>query len=219
MPDNMIVRDRAEGRAEGTFSTAVPLSFKAFRIVRGERVQAGVTNVSLDELTPGEVVVRSAYAGLNYKDALATTDHGNVIRHFPRVGGSDVTGVVVASSDSRFRPGDAVMAYAGGLGVDEDGGFSEYVRLRAERVMPVPSGLNLLEAAALGVAGFTAALAIHLLQENGLKPEPAASWSTAQPAAWEAWQWLCSAGSGIASRQCPARRITMTCYGASVPQK
>ncbi|UIF89678.1 acryloyl-CoA reductase [Cupriavidus sp. UYPR2.512] len=161
----------ATGHSAYHAATAVPPSFKAFRICRGERVRAGIANVSLDELTPGEVVLRSAYAGLNYKDALATTDHGNVIRHFPRVGGSDVTGVVVDSTDPRFRPGDAVMAYAGGLGVDEDGGFSEYVRLRAARVMPVPDGLDLLEAATLGVAGFTAALAVHLLQESGMRPE------------------------------------------------
>ncbi|WP_244119291.1 alcohol dehydrogenase catalytic domain-containing protein [Burkholderia gladioli] len=126
--------------------------------------------MSLDDLTPGDVVVRTAYAGLNYKDALATTNHGKVIRHFPRIGGSDLAGLVVSSGDPRFRPGDAVMAYAGGLGVDEDGGFSEYVRLQASRAKPVPANLSLLEAAALGVAGATAALAINLLEESGLKP-------------------------------------------------
>ncbi len=151
-------------------SATVPPVFKAYRITRGDKVAASVANVSLNDLTPGEVVVRSAFAGLNYKDALATTDHGNVIRHFPRIGGSDVAGVVVASDDPRFRPGDAVMAYARGLGVEEDGGFSEYVRLRADRTLALPAGLTLFDAAALGVAGYTAALAVHLLEENGLTP-------------------------------------------------
>jgi acrylyl-CoA reductase (NADPH) len=151
-------------------NTSIPPSFKAWRITHNQRVEAAVADVSLDDLTPGDVVVRTAYAGLNYKDALATTNHGKVIRHFPRIGGSDLAGVVISSADPRFAPGDAVMAYAGGLGVDEDGGFSEYVRLRASRVRSVPANLSLLEAAALGVAGTTAALAIHLLEENGLRP-------------------------------------------------
>lgn len=152
-------------------NTAVPPSFKAWRITHGQQVEAAVANVSLEDLTPGEVVVRTCYAGLNYKDALATTNHGKVIRHFPRIGGSDLAGLVVWSEDPRFAPGDAVMAYAGGLGVDEDGGFSEYVRLKSSRVKPVPANLSLLEAAALGVAGATAGLAIHLLEESGLRPD------------------------------------------------
>lgn len=159
-----------QASAGANAAAAVPASFRAYQISRGDRVSAAITDVSLDTLTPGEVVVRSAYAGLNYKDALATTDQGKVIRHFPRIGGSDVSGVVVASDDVRFRPGDAVMAYARGLGVDEDGGFSQYVRLRAEHTLPLPNGLDLLEATALGVAGYTAALAVHLLLESGLEP-------------------------------------------------
>lgn len=125
-------------------NTAVPPSFKAWRIMHDQQVEAAVADLSLEDLTPGEVVVRTDYAGLNYKDALATTNHRKVIRHFPRIGGSDLAGLVVWSEDPRFAPGDAVMAYAGGLGVDEDGGFSEYVRLKSSRVKPVPANLSLL---------------------------------------------------------------------------
>jgi len=148
-----------------------PSTFKAFRITRTDRVESGLTQASLDQLSPGDVVIRTAYAGINYKDALATTEHGKVIRQFPRIGGSDASGWVVHSTHPAFKAGDPVVVYARGLGVDHDGGFAEYMRVPGDWLLPLPSGLTLLEAAALGIAGFTAALAVHLLQENGVRPE------------------------------------------------
>lgn len=146
-----------------------PSRFCAYRVEKNEAVKAGFVTLAIDDLSPGEVVVRTAWAGLNYKDALAAGPEGRVISRYPRVGGSDFSGVVVSSTDSRFREGDQVMAYAAGLGVDRDGGFSQYVRASADTLLHVPQGLSLLDAASLGVAGFTAALAVHLLQEAGLR--------------------------------------------------
>lgn len=155
---------------------SAPTRFRAFRIHRGERVLGKIDSLTLDDLSPGGIVIRARYAGLNYKDALATTEHGGVIRNFPRVGGSDVSGHVLSSDDPRWRPGDAVLAYAQGLGVDHDGGFSEYVRVRPDQLVALPPELDLLASASLGVAGFTAALAVHLLQDNGLRPGQGDVW-------------------------------------------
>lgn len=157
-------------QSDGPNPRVVPPRFKAFRITKEAKVESSVTNVALDDLTPGEVVVRTAFAGLNYKDALATTDHGRVIRKFPRIGGIDLTGVVISSTDSKLRPGDQVMALGHGLGVDEDGGFSEYARLRATQTLALPKGLTAYEASIIGVAGYTAALCIHLLEEARVTP-------------------------------------------------
>ncbi|EFV86237.1 zinc-binding dehydrogenase [Achromobacter xylosoxidans C54] len=127
--------------------------------------------MTLADLSPGDVVIRTAYAGVNYKDALATTEHGNVIRKFPRVAGSDASGWIVASEDPRFREGDEVAVLGRGFGVDHDGGFSEYVRVPADWVIRLPNGFALRDAATLGIAGYTAALAVHLLLEAGCQPE------------------------------------------------
>lgn len=143
--------------------------FWAFRVEKKDSVSSGFVRLSIDDLSPGDVVVKTAWAGLNYKDALAAGPDGCVINCYPRIGGSDFSGTVVSSSDLRFAEGDRVMAYAAGLGVERDGGFSQYVRVPANTLLPVPTTLSLLDAAALGVAGFTAALAIHLLEEAGLK--------------------------------------------------
>ena len=86
-------------------TAAAPARFRAFRVHRGERVQGKIDSLSLDDLSPGGIVIRARYAGLNYKDALATTEHGDVIRNFPRVGGSDVSGHVLSSDDPRWRAG------------------------------------------------------------------------------------------------------------------
>ncbi len=146
-----------------------PRRFRAFRVEKQERISAAFVELELDDLSPGEVVVRTAFAGLNYKDALAASPEGRVISRFPRVAGSDFSGTVVSSTDARFAAGERVMAYAAGLGVERDGGFSEYVRVPAASLLRVPAELSLLDAAALGVAGFTAALAVHLLEEAGLR--------------------------------------------------
>jgi NADPH2:quinone reductase len=146
-------------------------SFGAYRIIE-ENGQSGgqFTRLTLDDLDPGDVVIRSHYSSVNYKDALAATGTGKVIRRFPCVGGIDVSGVVVSSSDARFQAGDEVVATSYGMGVSHDGGFAEYVRLPADWVVPLPQGLTLFEAMALGTAGFTAALSIHRMEQNGLTP-------------------------------------------------
>ncbi len=145
--------------------------FDAFQINRSDTVTSELRRVKLDDLSTGEIVVRTAFAGVNYKDALATSDYGNVIRCFPRIGGSDGAGWVVASADPSFKEGDEVVVYGGGFGVDHDGAFSEYFRVLTDWVSKLPDNMTLLEAAALGIAGFTAALAVHLLEEAGIRPD------------------------------------------------
>lgn len=147
-------------------------SFQAIRVQQGPggrfaRIQA----VTLDELTPGEVVIRVAYSCLNYKDALAVTGKGSIARGYPRTAGIDLAGVVETSSDPAYRPGDRVLATGAGLGESLDGGLAERARLPAAAVLPLPKGLSFLEAMALGTAGFTAALALRRLLENQQTPE------------------------------------------------
>lgn len=148
----------------------VPERFRALRIdCLANVVKAELRELGLGDLSNGDVIVRTAYAGLNYKDALATDPNRTVIPKYPRIGGGDFSGCVVASSNSKFAVGDEVLAYGNGIGVDVDGGFSEIVRIDGRKLMSIPSGMSLLDAAALGVAGFTAALSVHLLEEAGLK--------------------------------------------------
>ena len=147
-------------------------SFRAFRIFdEGGTSQGRFVELTLDDLDPGDVLIRTVYSGVNYKDALAATGAGKVIRRFPCVGGVDAAGVVESSSDARFKPGDAVLVTGYDMGVAHDGGFAEYVRVPADWVVSLPQGLSLFEAMALGTAGFTAALAIHRLEQNELTPD------------------------------------------------
>lgn len=148
-----------------------PAPFRAFRIHNdAQGYRSGVESITLDDLAPGEVVIRTAYSSVNYKDALAGTGEGRILRRFPLVGGIDVAGHVVQSRDARFREGDAVLVTGCGLSETRDGGYSEYARLEAEWVIPLPRGLGLREAMILGTAGFTAALALHRMLENGQSP-------------------------------------------------
>jgi len=145
--------------------------FQAYRIFEQNGKSSGrYVELTLDDLDPGEVVIRVAYASVNYKDALAATGAGKVIRRFPCVGGVDAAGVVESSQDARFAPGDEVIVTGYGMGVNHDGGFAEYVRIPVDWVVRLPQGLSLFEAMALGTAGFTAALAIHRLEQNELTP-------------------------------------------------
>jgi acrylyl-CoA reductase (NADPH) len=145
--------------------------FKAYRIHEVEKkVVARFEELTLEDLDKGEVVVRVAYSSVNYKDALAATGAGRIIRRFPCVGGIDLSGTVVESGDARFRKGDAVICTSYDLGVSHDGGYAEYARVPADWVVPMPRGLNLFEAMALGTAGYTAGLAVVRMETNGLKP-------------------------------------------------
>ena len=146
--------------------------FRAYRIFEENGKSAGrFVELSLDDLDPGEVVIQTHYSSVNYKDALAATGAGKVIRRFPCVGGIDVSGVVESSADARFKAGDEVLITGYDLGVARDGGYAEFVRVPADWVVPLPAGLSLFDAMALGTAGFTAALAIHRLEQNDLSPD------------------------------------------------
>lgn len=147
-------------------------TFKAVRVTQGadKAVAAAVVDATIDELAAGEVVIAARFASINYKDALAVTGRGRIMTRFPCIAGIDVAGVVESSTDARFRAGDPVFVNGFGLGVSHDGGFSERVRVPADWVIPVPQGMTLLDVGTMGVAGFTAALAIHLMELNGLAP-------------------------------------------------
>src|SRR6266853_739377 len=145
--------------------------FKAYRIHEIEKkAVARFEELSLEDLDKGEVVVRVAYSSVNYKDALAATGAGKIIRRFPCVGGIDLSGTVTESADPRFKRGDAIICTSYELGVAHDGGYAEYARIPAGWVVPMPKGLDLFEAMALGTAGFTAALAVERMEHEGLKP-------------------------------------------------
>jgi alcohol dehydrogenase len=136
----------------------------------GRKVHAALTRLSPTQLDAGEVLIRVHFSSINYKDALAATGAGKIIRRFPCVGGIDLSGEVVESADPRFKAGDAVLATSYDIGVAHHGGYAEYARIPAAWVVPLPSGLDLLEAMALGTAGLTAALGIVRMEDNGLAP-------------------------------------------------
>ena len=143
--------------------------FPAYRITNDQgRVTGSVVQATLEELTPGDVVIRATYSSVNYKDALAATGSGKILRRVPLIGGIDAAGVVVSSADPRIKEGDEVLVTGYDLGVANDGGYAAYVRVPAEWVVPLPAGLTPFEAMALGTAGFTAGLAIARLEHNGL---------------------------------------------------
>ncbi|MGQ0835128.1 MAG: oxidoreductase [Gammaproteobacteria bacterium] len=145
--------------------------FKAFRIhEEGGKIAARFEQLSLDDLAPGDVVVRVSHSDINYKDALAATGAGKILRRYPLVGGIDLAGVVESSGDARFKPGDAVLVTGCALSETHDGGYSEVARLKGDWVIPMPPGLDAFKAMSLGTAGFTAALAIHRMEHNGQHP-------------------------------------------------
>ena len=147
-------------------------AFKAFVIDQDEnrKVVSRLTTMQPEQLDAGEVLIRVSYSSINYKDALAATGAGKIIRRFPCVGGIDLSGVVAESADARFKPGDQVIATSFDIGVAHHGGYAEYARVPAGWVVPLPTGLDLFEAMALGTAGFTAALGIVRMEDNGLAP-------------------------------------------------
>lgn len=145
--------------------------FRAYRIFsEADRINGRLVDASLDDLTPGSVVVRVEWSSVNYKDALAATGAGKILRKFPLIGGIDLAGTVVSSDDPRFAPGDPVLATSFDLGVAHDGGYAEYARVPADWVVPRPDGLSAYESMAIGTAGFTAALSILEMERNGLEP-------------------------------------------------
>lgn len=150
----------------------IPARFRAFRIHEDNRkISARFEQLKVDDLGAGEVVVRVRYSGINYKDALAATGAGRILRKYPLVGGIDLAGEVAASDDAQFKVGDKVLVTGCGLSETHDGGYAEYARLKAEWVIPIPAALDEFKAMGIGTAGFTAALAIHRMEHNGLAPE------------------------------------------------
>ena len=147
-------------------------TFRAFRI-RNDTTgyKAGIEPMQTDDLSPGEVLVKVAFSSVNYKDALAGTGTGKILRKFPLNGGIDVAGYVAASTDPAFKEGDQVLCTGCGLSETRDGGFAEYARLESKWAIPLPAGLTLRESMALGTAGFTAALALYQMTRNGQTPE------------------------------------------------
>ena len=146
--------------------------FPAFRIhndASGHR--AGIESMRVDELSPGEVLVKVAYSSINYKDALAGTGEGKILRVFPLNGGIDLAGYVAASTDPAFKEGDQVLCTGCGLSETRDGGYAEYARIESKWAIPLPAGLTLRESMALGTAGFTAALSLFQMLRNGQTPQ------------------------------------------------
>ena len=145
--------------------------FRAYRIFEENGKGRGrLVEMALDELDAGEVVIRGAYSSVNFKDALAATGAGKIVRRYPCVGGIDCSGTVISSSDNRFKAGDEVICTSYDLAMAHDGGYAGMARVPADWVVPLPPGLTLFDAMAIGTAGYTAALAIELLEHNGMAP-------------------------------------------------
>ncbi len=147
-------------------------TFRAYRTFEENRiVSSRFVDMTIAELDPGEVVIRAEYSTINYKDALSYNGTGKIMRKFPTNAGIDVAGVVESSTDARFKAGDEVLVTGHELGVSHDGGFAERVRVPVEWVVQRPKSMSAKDAMALGTAGFTAALAIELMEHNGLAPK------------------------------------------------
>lgn len=153
------------------------MEFLACRIYQTEtddckkRVEHRLESIALNQLCDGDVVIKVHYSGVNYKDALAATGKGAILKSFPLNGGIDLAGVVESSTDSRFNKGEQVLVNGCGLGEVHDGGLAQFARVPADWVIKIPNGLSMKECMTLGTAGFTAALAIHRMLENGQNPE------------------------------------------------
>ncbi len=146
--------------------------FRAYRIDRTDgNIAAGFAELGLDDLTDGNVVIRVSHSTINYKDALAATGASPILRRYPLNGGIDLAGEVVSSEDAELQPGTPVLVNGCGLSETVDGGYSEYARVDSGSVVPIPDSMTAVEAMQIGTAGFTAALAIHRMEQNGQLPE------------------------------------------------
>ncbi len=151
--------------------TQIPDSFKAFRIHNdAEGYRAGIESIGIDDLSKGDVIIRGEWSGINYKDALAATGKGKILHRFPLNGGIDVAGEVISSACERFSPGDKVLVTGCSMSEKRDGGYSQYLRLDSNSVVPLPAGLTTREAMGLGTAGFTAAISLYRMEALGQTP-------------------------------------------------
>jgi acrylyl-CoA reductase (NADPH) len=147
-------------------------SFRALRVYNEDKkISARIDTIGLDDLSEGNVVIRVQWSDINYKDALAATGAGRIMRRFPMVGGIDLAGVVASSDDPKFPEGMPVAVVGAGLSEDHDGGYSEYARVRSEQIVRLPDTIDTRMAMAIGTAGFTAALALVRMEENGQSPD------------------------------------------------
>ena len=146
----------------------MPSACRVFRESAG--VVARMVEIAADDLTPGEVVIRAEWSGINFKDALGVTGRAPIYKKFPINAGIDVAGRVESSADARFKAGDAVLVNGMGLGETFDGGFAQVVRVAADSIVPMPKGLDARHSMILGTAGFTAGLALHRMEVNGQEP-------------------------------------------------
>ena len=152
--------------------TGIPETFKAFRIHNdAEGYRSGIEDIGIDDLSEGDVVIRGEWSGINFKDALAATGKGKILKSYPLVGGIDVAGEVISSECERFLPGDKVLVTGCNLSEKRDGGYSQYLRLDSNSVIPQPSGLTTREAMGIGTAGFTAAISLYRMEVLGQTPE------------------------------------------------
>ncbi len=142
-------------------------SFDAFRIYAGKEFErAGIETLKLDDLSVGDVIIKVEYSSVNYKDALAGTGKGKILRKSPLIGGIDLAGIVVSSNNIQIKEGQSVLVNGSGLSEMHDGGYSQFARVPAEWIVPMPTGLDSRSSMIIGTAGFTAALAIQRLQDN-----------------------------------------------------
>ena len=152
--------------------TEVPDTFKAFRIHNdAEGYRSGIEDITIDDLSEGDVVIRGEWSGINYKDALAATGKGKILQKYPLIGGIDVAGEVISSECERFSPGDKVLVTGCNLSEKRDGGYSQYLRLDSNSVIALPAGLSAREAMGIGTAGFTAAISLYRMEALGQTPE------------------------------------------------
>ena len=146
--------------------------FRAYRIDEKDgKIVAGFQELGVDDLTEGNVVVKVSHSTINFKDALAATGKGKILRRYPLNGGIDLAGTVVSSDDAAFQPGTDVVVNGCGLSETVDGGYSEYARLDSRSLVPIPDGMTAAETMQIGTAGYTAALAVHRMEQNGQRPE------------------------------------------------
>ena len=147
-------------------------SYRAYRSRQVDgKVTSQIESVDTPELADGDVLIATAWSGINYKDALAATGAGKIMKRFPLTVGIDAAGCVQASKDARFQPGDQVLVVGCGMGEEHDGGFAERVLVRGDWIVPVPQTMSLRDAMAIGTAGFTAAMAVQRMEDNGLHPD------------------------------------------------
>jgi len=152
--------------------TEIPDTFKAFRIHNdAEGYRSGIEDLTINDLSEGDVVIRGEWSGINYKDALAATGKGKILQKYPLIGGIDVAGEVISSECERFSPGDKVLVTGCNLSEKRDGGYSQYLRLDSNSVIALPAGLSTRDAMGIGTAGFTAAISLFRMEALGQTPQ------------------------------------------------